>query len=278
MGTVSVMNATGFAGVSECFEILEVREGADWTEVKRAYYRLARLYHPDMNPDYRDEERFKKISQAFQILEGHFRENPKTEPELTVWGEFSNSEAKTEEEVFDAPAPESGFRIKLENGLRQSFDFLKEMERKALMLDVVTSVRVDSRTAQKGGTVRVRIASGSFQVKVPAGMQEEQVMRIPGKGERGLLNTQRGDLILRIQIQKPQTPFPTGEDFYYPVTVTREELSNRSLRTLETHEGPIRYTLPVTTRTGQTFTLKARDFSGQTKPINHIIVVEVVPE
>lgn len=270
------MSATGFAEILECYEILGIEEGVDWKEVKQAYHQLAKLYHPDMNPEYRGEARFKKISRAFQVLEKHYRDNPLPEPS-TFLEKVPDLETETDDDVFDVPPKEPSFRNKLENGLRHSLEYLKEVERKALLLDVITAVQVDPQTAQKGGIIRVRTASGHFQVRVPGGMQEDQVMRIPGKGERGLLNTQRGDLVLRIQIQSPQAPDEKCEDFYYQVTVTAEELSRWTLRTLETHEGPIRYTLPRNTQTGQTFTLKARKSPGQSQSANHIIVVEVVP-
>ncbi len=274
------MNATCFADVANYFEILEVEEGAEWTDVKRSYYRLAKMYHPDMNPEYRSDVRFKKIAEAFQILEKFYKDNPFPETEPTVDGGFQNPNADMEldEEAPDSPREETSFRSKLEKGFLRTVEYLKEVERKALLLDIVTVVQVDSRTAQWGGAVRVRTASGSFQVRIPPGIKQEQVMRIPGKGERGVLNQERGDLVLWLQVQPPKPVAGEGEDCYYQVVVTRDELVQRKLHTLETHEGPIRYTLPANTSTGQTFTLRSKSFLGSKKPTRHIIVVEVAPE
>lgn len=308
------MNATRYVDLPECYQALNLTEGVSWEEVKKAYYQLAKQYHPDKNPnDLESENRFKQISIAFGVLERYYRNHPRFRRH-----EFSNGKGpvldlleklkeeqkrrvrsfvtvdRTEftpasdsgEEVLEAeqvvePGPKEGrdgvalpaFSRRLLEGWSRLYAFLQKVERRLLFLDLEKTVPVEAHTAMHGSTVRIRTPGGTFNVRIPPGTQEDLVMRIPQKGERGFFNRKRGDLVLKIQVLPSHVR--QGEDFYYQVQVTRKDLSLGQVMVLETHEGPIRYALPKDTVTGQTFVLKARPDNGHGASANHIIVVEV---
>ncbi|MCF8720547.1 J domain-containing protein [Nitrospina gracilis] len=320
------MNATRYVDLPECFQTLNVAEGVSWAEIKKAYYQLAKQYHPDRNPnDLESEDRFKKISIAFGVLERYYRTNPGLrlkwksnasveEPAIPPQPDFG-SQSKTNGSRQRHRAPNSYRYVKDEDTLRSNgkgyahstppepevvpeedrkaaeagspfarrigrwwngtYRNLQGLERRVLSLDLEKTVNIESHTGLNGGTVRVRTPGGTFNIRIPAGTTEDIVMRIPEKGERGLLNRKRGDLVLRIQVTSPQAQ--QSEDFYYQVRVTQKDLSMGQVMILDTHEGPIRYALPKTTVTGQTFSLKVRTDSANPSNCNHIIVVEVVP-
>ncbi|MGP0564913.1 MULTISPECIES: DnaJ domain-containing protein [unclassified Nitrospina] len=316
------MNATRYVDLPECFQTLNVAEGVSWPEIKKAYYQLAKQYHPDRNPnDTESEDRFKKISIAFGVLERYYRTNPAmrlkwmsnvtTEDPASPKPEYepqtkngngrernrrSNSQQYVKDEGSVPPngkgyahatppepevVPEEDAQTDLPFSRRigrwwnGTYRNMQSLERRVLCLDLEKTVNIESHTGLNGGTVRVRTPGGTFNIRIPAGTTNDIVMRIPEKGERGLLNRKRGDLVLRIQVNPPRTQ--QSEDFYYQVRVTQKDLSMGQVMVLDTHEGPIRYALPKNTVTGQTFSLKAQPDSGVSSHCNHIIVVEVVP-
>ncbi|CAI2718239.1 DnaJ domain-containing protein [Nitrospina watsonii] len=309
------MNATRYVDLPECFQVLNVAEGVSWQEIKKAYYQLAKQYHPDKNPnDTESEDRFKKIAIAFGILERYYRTHPRLrlsrmaspgieEPvsgrqrqwsgprqsrsrqyvadEERARGNgngFHKTRARATEEtqIPQQPARPSSIDGQGKPWWSSAYHYLQQLERRFLHLDIEKVVNVEAHTALNGGTVRMRAPGGTFNVRIPAGTQEDLVLRIPEKGERGLLNRNRGDLVLRIQVSPSRVQ--QGEDFYYQVCVPARDLSLGQVMVLETHEGPIRYALPKDTVTGQTFVLKAQPESGKATLANHIIVVEVVQE
>ncbi|CCQ91649.1 hypothetical protein NITGR_750007 [Nitrospina gracilis 3/211] len=319
------MNATRYVDLPECFQTLNVAEGVSWPEIKKAYYQLAKQYHPDKNPNDTDsEDRFKKISIAFGVLERYYRTNPamrlkwmpnisaedpaspkpeyepqtkngngrernrrsnsqqyvKDEDSIPANGKGYVHATPPEPEVVpkeDAQAGETGlpFSRRVGRWWNGTYRNMQSLERRVLCLDLEKTVNIESHTGLNGGTVRVRTPGGTFNIRIPAGTTNDIVMRIPEKGERGLLNRKRGDLVLRIQVNPPRAQ--QSEDFYYQVRVTQKDLSMGQVMVLDTHEGPIRYALPKNTVTGQTFSLKAQPDSGVPSHCNHIIVVEVVP-
>jgi len=308
------MSATRYVDLPECFQTLNVTEGVSWEEIKKSYYDLAKKYHPDKNPnDTECEDRFKQISIAFGVLERYYRSHSRfggngsngREPVLDLLEKLKREQRRRtrdyvtveETEETSAPPPQNdlfeddveepeeaeaeetditrpAFSRRLLESWSSAYAFLQHMERRFLFLDLEKTVPVEAHTALNGSTVRIRTPGGTFNVRIPPGTREDLVMRIPEKGERGLLNRKRGDLVLRIQVLPAYTR--QTEEFYYQVQVTRKDLNLGQVMVLETHEGPIRYALPKNTVTGQTFVLKARpEHNGHGSGVNHIIVVEV---
>ena len=257
---------------------MKVAQGADWLDVKKSFHSLAREYHPDCNDGNRvSEEKFKELSRAYETLERWTQSQP------FAYRVYSHA----------APVQDS-VSLSTHGGLK-SFDFIPERvnqylfrwtgrmwlwllhyERKWLELDVEKAVTIDPVTASKGGTLKIKNPAGSFHVQVPRESGSETVLRIPGKGESGLLNRQPGDLLLKIKVDTGRKRPPGIPEFFYQVKIIEDQLEAARVRTLETHEGPLRYILPKKVRTGQTFVLKSKPHPRTGKMSHHILVIDLI--
>jgi len=270
------MKARSRMELNECFRLLGVEAGAEWAEIRKSFHRLARQYHPDCNSgDRATEERFKAISIAYETLEQwhqsrqfSYRVYAPVVPAHNDKGSSSEAhEGFTDKgEIYEESRPQSW---KEWLGTR-----LQQYEQKWLDLNIEKEVTIEPETAQRGGTLRIQNATGGFLVLVPQGTPEGTVLRIPGKGEAGLFHTVRGDLLLRIKVRPPRRETSGVTEFFYQVKVSSDSLQNPGIRTLHTHEGPLRYRLPRNVKDGQSFSLKSRPDPSTGQTHHHIVVVD----
>jgi len=261
--------------IQQCYRILQVEPGAEWADIKKSFYRLAKEYHPDRNAGNRvSEEKFKKISRAYETLE---RWTQSRQFSYRVYSQAASTKdhvASFDEELklFDF-LPE-GIHKYLNRWAQRVWRRLQSYEEKWLELNVVKVVTLDPVTASQGGTIKIRNTAGNFQVEVPRQTPNETIIRVPGKGERGLLNRVPGDLLLKIQVVRGEQKPPGVSENFYQVKVVRDQ--SQKVRTLDTREGPIQYRLPQKVKAGQSFILKSRPHPQTGKASHHILVIDLI--
>ncbi|NIQ03788.1 MAG: DnaJ domain-containing protein [Nitrospinaceae bacterium] len=261
------MKAGKAMDIAECYRILNLDEGADWEDIRKSFHSLAMKHHPDRNDGGRtSEEHFKKISLAYRTLEHRHQTRPFAYRVYSPVQGDSPSTAVSE----SVPGRWTG-RWSRWSG--RVLDFLRHYESKWLELNVERVVTIDPGIATRGGTIIVKNASGSFHVQVPEGTGEGAILRIPGKGETGLFQRLPGDLLLKIQLDRsPGKPRQKVECFYQ-VKISREQLQAGRVRTLQSHQGPIKYILPRIVKSGQTFLLKSKPHPETGESCHHILLV-----
>jgi len=243
--------------LADCYRILNVTPRESWEAVRKSYKALARKHHPDLNPGCYDQ-RIQEITAAYRILETHFRsvvrEEVPTIQEDSATRERSGGKTMLHRILFGArPKP-------------------WRMEWSRLGRDVEKDMEVDAATAAQGGRVRVRRSGESFDVNLPPGGWREMRLRVPGKGEPGLLKKKRGDLLLNIRVRRQ----PPGEPvFYYDISVARSRIAEGRVMTLDSNDGPIRFFLPRSVRDGESFILKSRPGKGDASA-SHVVTVRLV--
>lgn len=277
------MKRVGTRDLAECYRILNVAEGSAFNDVKKAYRTLAKKYHPDLNPDDPDtESHFKRVNRAYEILKNHYTikrvwrswerqrrpqqtpaENTKPPPPPPAQPEES-----TTPDVLPFPEVLKGLFGRWGKRLQKSFE---EYEKILFPLDVQTTVTVDAATASKGSTIKVQTGSEKFEVKVPLASWNSFVLRVPEKGNSGMFNKKRGDLLVNIQVLPATQPEP-GKSHNYKIQIPRQSVEMGRVMTLHTQEGPIKFFLPKNVSDGQTFTLKAKPRSES----SHLVTVHLV--
>ena len=268
------VNSSRTVTLPECYKILNLSPGAAWADVRRSYHALALKFHPDRNlGDPECEERFKQVSSAFRILKGHYAalgerdvlETPYAAPDPFSWPSGSPRAEG------NAGAP--GTLKSRATGLWLQ---VQQWERRLFELDVELRVNITPAIALNGGTIKVRRSRETFDVRVPRGAREGSLLRLPGKGDAGVLHARRGDLLIRLQVVAPSKPDPWEQDSRLEVYLDKRDIRQRRVFSLNTREGEILYTLPVTTRDGQEFILLGKPHPITGTRTRFAVVVRVV--
>ena len=184
------------------YETLEVSENASAEEIKKAYRKLARKYHPDVNKDPSAEEKFKEINAAYEVLS-----NPEKKQQYDQYGDSMFGGQN-----FHDFARGQGSNVDLDEILRQMFGGAGGFNRGGFSqggfggfggfnepdLDTNAQTTIPFDIAVIGGKQHISLNGDSFDVKIPEGIEDGQKIRAKGKGKsyRG----QTGDLILKINV------------------------------------------------------------------------------
>ncbi len=201
-------------GLKECHRILDVPEGASLKEIRKSFLKLAKVYHPDRNPNSPDsEERFKLMASAFEFLEKYYQKHmPITvsTPDFTFDPEFdfrkyrANDYSQDSDDSFDTSVEFPNIFARL----RKTFlGVLRLLERKILVMDLDITIIISKSTAEKGGVIRIKTGNKPIRIKIPKNAQEGVVLKVPERGERGFFSRKRGDLFLKVRMA-PENVWP----------------------------------------------------------------------
>ncbi|MGW5329360.1 DnaJ C-terminal domain-containing protein [Streptomyces sp. NPDC004014] len=221
------------------YEVLGVPRSADADEIQRAYRKLARRYHPDVNKDPAAEERFKEINEAFSVLS-----DPDQRARYDRFGEdFRKVPEDWEERVGAGAGPGGGFRRSTGAGPRVRYatsgfgaegvdvddlfgSFFGGAGRVRVPgADQEAELPLTVEEAYRGGRRTVTLAGSTgqprrYEVDVPPGVTDGQRIRLAGEGGRGNGDAPAGNLYLRVRIQPHPRFRLDGRDVYAQLPVT----------------------------------------------------------
>lgn len=287
------MNHLTTMKLSQCFTILNVSPRVGWEDVKKSYHQLAKQYHPDLNPrDLVCENKFKELTNAFQVLETHYKTGPKNRwPRVSSLvkirpqtpsshGEETFITAEPDENgesrLSDIPGADNVNKSGWSRWLQKFQARFNKFERKIFLLDAQKNIRVAPSTAAQGGIIRLHNRKETFQVKIPSGGWKKMSLLVPEKGESSLFGKKRGDLVLNIQVIQPEQLDAEPSKYFYDLHVSREKIKTSRVQTLDSVQGPIKFVLPRNTRDGQTFILKYEAKADRGASPDHVVKVHLV--
>ncbi len=241
------------------YKTLEVNEGASEVEIKKAYRKLARQYHPDVNSDAGAEDKFKEINSAYEILSDKDKKRQYDQVGDNMFGgqnfsDFSRSHGSHGEGDLDDILRQmfsggGGF-----GGGGNPFGGGFASQQQAPNLDIETNVTIPFVVSILGGSHSVTVQGDRFDIKIPAGVKSGEKMRVKGKGHAQ--GGRAGDLFLKITVAI--SPDYIREDdnivksFDIPLVVA---LFGEKIA-IETLEKEIKLKVPKNTKNGQRFRVK----------------------
>ncbi|MBT6248179.1 MAG: DnaJ domain-containing protein [Nitrospina sp.] len=269
-----ILNTGTLMQIVECFKILNVSPGEDWRKVRKSYHSLARQFHPDVNPEKRttdpqqSDTRLKEINQAFEKLETHYKSNVlPAHPVSLHQNRNSKKWVKLFNRLKENPAVQRAFT--------SSLSFLVDLDSKVFQLDNQIDIKLSESTIQKGASIHLKSGKDRFEIKVPSGDWNQMSLRIPDKGESSIFSKRRGDLVLNLSVPVQKITSAANSRFSYEMNIQRNQIDGGRVMTLNSSEGPLKFTLPRNTQDGQSFTLHSQR-EGLGKPGTlHILTVRL---
>lgn len=211
------------------YKILGVDRKASQKEIKQAYRKLARKYHPDVNPgDKQAEEKFKEISEAHEILS-----DPEKRAKYDQFGQYWQQAQAAGRGAGAPPRGDQGFEgFDFDIGGAEGFGDIFEMifgggatqqrgpagGRVSVGRDLEYDIEVTLEEAFNGATKRLTLDGKRVDVKIPKGVREGSRIRLAGQGAPGL-SGKRGDLYLIVKM-RPHPRFERkGDDLHTEVSI-----------------------------------------------------------
>jgi len=249
------------------YETLEVSENASESEIKKAYRKLARQYHPDVNKDKGAEEKFKEINSAYEIL---------SDKEKKQQYDMHGDSMFGGQNFHDFSRSHGGGQGDLDEILRQMFSggggfggssggfggfgganpfgggFSQQQQQPNL--DIETSVTIPFSVSILGGSHSVSVNGERFDIKIPAGVKSGEKMRVKGKGHAQ--GGRAGDLFLRITVASNPEYIREGDDLVKTFDVPLYAALFGEKIAIKTLEKEIKLKVPNNTKNGQRFRVK----------------------
>ncbi|HYW04874.1 MAG TPA: DnaJ C-terminal domain-containing protein [Gammaproteobacteria bacterium] len=279
------------------YEILGVPRDASQDDIKRAYRKLARKYHPDVSKEPDAEARFKEIGEAYEVLRDpekrkaydnvgrgyhageDFRPPPGWESGFDFSGGFSGVEGEAFSDFFESLFGRrrgtrspfgAGFRVRGEDQQARVRISLEDAYRGATRTLTLQSPEVDERG-------RVRRGTRSLNVRIPAGVREGQRIRLPGQGSPGAGGGESGDLYLEVEFERHPLFTVDGRDVHLTLPLTPWEAALGTTVAVPTLGGPVDMKIPAGTQAGRRLRLKGRGLPGRPAGDQYVTIRVVVP-
>jgi len=276
--------------MTDLYSVLGVSKSASQDDIKKAYRKLAKQYHPDLNPGSKDaEQKFKEISQAYDILADQDKRKRYDAGEIDASGQeqagpggaggpggfyyrtytggggprgskYSNfdfgSEEFTAEDIF---ADLFGGGFGGAGGRTRRGPGAGTGGAQAKGRDVNYSIRVGFLEAANGARKRVRLADGkTIDVNIPAGTEDGKALRLKGKGKPGVGGGPAGDAYVRIKVEPHDFLARDGKDIHVTLPITLQEAVEGANVTVPTIQGPVSMKIPAGANSGKTMRLRGR--------------------
>lgn len=239
------------------YETLGVSETASAEEIKKAYRKLARKYHPDINKEESAQDKFKEINAAYEVLS-----DPEKKAQYDQFGDqmFGGQN-------FHDFARGQGAGVDLDEILRQMFGggggfggassgFGGFGGFSTPDLDIQARITVPFMVAIQGGKHNVSANGQNFDIKIPAGIKSGETMRVRGKGKQ--YQGHAGDLLIQVQVAESNAYERKGSDLYKTFDVPLKEALFGGKVSVDTPEKEVSLKVPQNTRNGQKFRLKGK--------------------
>ncbi|GAB3367839.1 DnaJ C-terminal domain-containing protein [Lysobacter rhizosphaerae] len=268
------------------YEILGVEPGAGDAEIKSAYRRLARKYHPDVSKEAGAEDKFKGVNEAYEALRDPqkraaydqlrargYRPGDDVQPPP---GGFGGGHGGVDfDEIFAGGGAGGGFSDFFEQlfgrGRAGGFGGGPAPQPRG---DTRAKLAVSLESVYEGSSARIGVGNRTLDVRIPKGIKPGQVIRLAGQGNPGR-DGSRGDLLLEIEYAAHPQFEVDGRNIIYVLPVAPWEAALGATISVATLGGPVDLKIPQQSESGRKLRLRGRGLPG-TPPGDQIVELEIL--
>ncbi len=236
------------------YETLGISENASADEIKKAYRKLARKYHPDVNKDESAVDKFKEINAAYEVLS-----DKKKKDEYDMYGDqiFGGQN-------FHDYAQNQGSNVDLDELLKNIFGGgsgfggggFGGRNSSSSDLDQRINITISFYVSVKGGKHNISFNNESFDIKIPAGIKSGETLRVRDKGSIGQMG-RRGDLLIKVDVSESPIFKRKENDLYMSMDVPLKTALFGGKVTIESLiNDNITLKVPKNTKNGQKFRVR----------------------
>lgn len=276
------------------YDTLGVSRDATADEIKKAFRKLARKYHPDVSKEPNAEARMKEVNEAFTVLSDpekraaydqlgqrhHAGQDFHAPPDWDAGFEFSGRGFSDAAGFSDFFSELFGDRMGRRTSGRTHFQMRGEDHHAKIMLDLEDAYRgatrsVTLRVPRTDQSGRVKLADHALDVRIPKGVREGQLIRLAGQGSPGMGGGAPGDLYLEVHFKPHGRYRVEGRDVYATLPLAPWEAALGATVQAPVPDGTVEVRIPEGSQSGRKLRLKGRGIPGS-PPGDLYLVMEVV--
>lgn len=280
------------------YQTLAVSRDASAEDIKKAFRRMARKYHPDVSKVEDAEQKMQAVNEAYAVL---------SDPEKRVAYDQLGSDHQKGQSFRPPPGWNAGFEFSGQgNANAQSAefsDFFAELFGKQMGAETTSHVHhrmrgedhharilLDLEDSYQGAsrqlTLRVpradvhghmRLVDHQIKVKIPKGVHEGQIIRLAGQGGPGMAGTAAGDLFLEVHFKSHSRYRVEKKDIYETLLVTPWEAALGAMVNIQIPNGQVEVRIPEGSQTGRKLRLKGRGIPAATPGDLYLVLKVVLP-
>ncbi len=280
------------------YKIMGVERSASQDDIKRAYRKLSRKYHPDVSKEADAEEQFKSVGEAYEVLKDpekraaydqlganwqsgeDFRPPPEWDQGFEFHGGgFTDGDASQFSDFFETlfgGAQAAGgshgahFNMRGEDSHAKVFISLEDAYHGATRT-------ITLRQTEMGADGRPRLKNRTLNVKIPKGVHQGQHIRLAGQGGVGVGQGKAGDLYLEVEFEPHPFYRVEGRDLYLDLPVAPWEAALGASINIPTPAGKVELKIPPNSNSGKKMRLRGRGIPGHSAGDFYVVLQVVLP-
>jgi DnaJ-class molecular chaperone len=253
------------------YDLLGVERGAPQKDIQKAYRRLAKKHHPDLNPGNKEAQRkFQEVSAAYDILgdkekrarfdQGEIDSSGAEQPQRRYYRDFADDRTASNTYSGTSDFADFGDADDILSGL---FSRAGRRDFRMRGRDRHYHLEVDFLDTVNGATRRIILPDGGFlDVVIPPGTRDHQMLRLRGRGEPGTTGGETGDAMIEITVRPHPFFKRDGNDIRVDLPISLSEAVLGGKIAVPTPEGTVTVTIPKGSNTGKVLRLKGRGVPG----------------